>query len=62
MPRYQTQMIMDFTRRADGIWHGGRGANGTGGYISANWADWSVLPAINVVNDVLYSGDLSQGE
>lgn len=34
-------------------------ANGTGGYVSATWADWTVLPAINVVNDARYTGDLT---
>ena len=34
-------------------------ANGTGGYVSPTWADWTVLPLINVVNDALFTGDLS---
>jgi hypothetical protein len=29
------------------------------GYISANWADWTILPGLNVFNDALYSGDLT---
>ncbi len=28
------------------------------GYISPNWADWTVLPALNVVNDAIMTGDL----
>ena len=28
------------------------------GYISPNWADWTVLPALNVANDALMTGDL----
>ena len=56
MPRYQMQMIMDFTRSPDK----GAGPNppGSGGYVSSTWADWTVLPAINVVNDALFTGDL----
>ena len=48
MPRYQMQMIMDFTHTPDK----GAGPNpaGSGGYVSPTWADWTVLPAINVVN------------
>jgi alpha-L-rhamnosidase len=30
-----------------------------GGYVSPNWADWTILPALNLVNDALYSGDAS---
>ena len=29
--------------------------------MSSTWADWTVLPAINVVNVVLFTGDLSAG-
>ena len=29
------------------------------GYISGNWADWTILPGLNVFNDALYSGDLT---
>ena len=36
--------------------------DGSGGYVSAVWADWTVLPAINVVNDALYTGDLGPGK
>ena len=32
---------------------------GDHGYISGNWADWTVLPGLNVVHDALYTGDLS---
>ena len=28
------------------------------GYTNANWADWSILPAINIVNDAIFTGDL----
>ena len=30
---------------------------GVAGYVSPNWADWTVLPALNIVNDYLYTGD-----
>ena len=32
---------------------------GKGGYRSASWADWTVLSALNVVNDAFMTGDLS---
>ena len=32
---------------------------GKGGYRSSHWADWSVLSALNVVNDAFMTGDLS---
>jgi hypothetical protein len=32
---------------------------GEQGYISGNWADWTVIPGLNVVYDALYTGDLS---
>ncbi len=56
MPRYQMEMIMDFSHAPDK----GAGPNppGSGGYVSSTWADWTVLPAINVVNDALFTGDL----
>lgn len=28
------------------------------GYVKATWADWTILPALNVVNDALMTGDL----
>jgi alpha-L-rhamnosidase len=34
-------------------------AIGENGYISGNWADWSILPGLSVVYDALYSGDLT---
>ena len=34
-------------------------AGGTGGYVSPTWADWTVLPLVNVVNDALYTGDVA---
>ena len=34
-------------------------AIGETGYVSGNWADWTVLPGLSVVYDALYSGDLS---
>lgn len=68
MPRFQMEMIMDFTHLpGDTSWPypppKGPGAleNGTGGYVSNRWADWTVLPAINVVNDALNTGDLIPG-
>jgi alpha-L-rhamnosidase len=56
MPRYQMQMVMDFTHTPGDT---DPDPSGTGGFVSAAWADWSVLPAINVVNDALFTGDLS---
>jgi hypothetical protein len=32
---------------------------GEQGYISGNWADWTVIPGLNVVYDALYTGDLT---
>jgi hypothetical protein len=59
----QTQMVMDFAHTpGDGSWPWpaptgpGSKNNGTGGYVSSTWADWTVLPAIDVVNDALYTG------
>ena len=34
-------------------------AIGDSGYISGNWADWTVLPGLSVVYDALYTGDLA---
>ena len=34
-------------------------AIGDAGYVSPNWADWTVLPGLGVVADALYTGDLS---
>jgi hypothetical protein len=34
-------------------------AIGAQGYISPNWADWTVLPALNIVNDAVMTGDLA---
>ena len=34
-------------------------AIGDTGYISPDWADWTVLPGLSVVYDALYTGDLS---
>ena len=59
MPRYQMQMIMDFTHIPDR--NTLPNPSGTGGFVSPTWADWTVLPAINVVNDALFTGDLSLG-
>eukprot|EP00911_Craspedida_sp_UC1_P000593 UC1_evm1s452 len=65
MPRQQMRMIMDFSRVPGNVpWPFPPPAdkvNGTGGYVSGTWVDWTVLPAINVVNDALYTGDLSPG-
>lgn len=30
----------------------------TTGYTKSTWADWTILPALNVVNDALMTGDL----
>mmetsp|Transcript_16065 Transcript_16065/g.34898 ORF Transcript_16065/g.34898 Transcript_16065/m.34898 type:complete len:416 (+) Transcript_16065:205-1452(+) len=61
LQRYMAQQIMDFARVSPWPFprppHGT--PNGTGGYISPTWADWTVLPALNVVNDARYSGDLT---
>ena len=38
---------------------GGGSAQGPLGYISSNWADWSILPGLNIYYDALYTGDLS---
>jgi hypothetical protein len=32
------------------------------GYVSGNWADWTILPGLNVFNDALFTGDLSLAE
>jgi hypothetical protein len=29
------------------------------GYISPDWADWTILPGLNVFYDALYTGDLT---
>jgi hypothetical protein len=34
-------------------------AIGDAGYISPDWADWTVLPALNVVYDALATGDMT---
>lgn len=60
MPRYQMEMIMDFTH-VIGPNSTLPNPSGTGGFVNANWADWTVLPAINVVNDALFTGDLRPG-
>ena len=66
MPRAQMEMIMNFGHVP---WpypppppSPAAHANGTGGFTSPTWADWTVLPAINVVNDALFTGDLSLGK
>eukprot|EP00038_Savillea_parva_P011094 m.195046 g.195046 ORF g.195046 m.195046 type:complete len:1141 (-) comp19371_c0_seq1:207-3629(-) len=65
-PRVMATQIMNFAHQTD-PWPyppptgPGAHANGTGGYVSPTWADWTVLPAINVVNVVLYTGDLALG-
>jgi hypothetical protein len=68
MPRLQMQFAMDFAHLPDNEgWPypaptgPGAAVNGSGGYVSATWADWTVLPAINVVNDALFTGDLTFG-
>jgi hypothetical protein len=48
------EMIMDFSHTPDT--GAGPDPPGSGGYVSARWADWTVLPAINVVNDALFTG------
>ena len=45
---------MDFSHTPDT--GAGPDPPGSGGYVSARWADWTVLPAINVVNDALFTG------
>lgn len=66
LPRFMTEQIMDFAPTGDSpSWPWPTPTNtsgGTGGYVSPNWADWTVLPAINVVNDVLFTGDTRLGE
>ena len=37
-------------------------AIGPMGYVSPNWADWTVLPGLSVFYDALYSGDLMYAE
>lgn len=32
------------------------------GYLSSNWADWTILPGLNVFYDALFTGDLSLAE
>lgn len=55
LSHYSTTAELAFPRFAAAqIW-----ATQDGGYVSPNWADWTVLPAINIVNDALYTGDLS---
>ena len=30
-------------------------------YISPTWADWTIIPGLNIVYDALYTGDLTLG-
>ena len=55
MPRQQMQMVMDFTHIPGQFQPN---PPGIGGYTVVRWADWTVLPALHVVNDALFTGDL----
>ena len=55
MPRQQMQMVMDFTHTPGQFQPN---PPGTGGYTVTRWADWTVIPALHVVNDALFTGDL----
>lgn len=58
LPRLMTEQIMNFAPQQPYPFPAPPNATGgSGGYVSPNWADWTVLPAINVVNDFLYTGD-----
>ena len=55
MPRQQMQMVMSFTHIPGQFQPN---PPGIGGYTVTRWADWTVIPALHVVNDALFTGDL----